>query len=48
MKSENYEICHDVMVSHIEAVIKKLRRFSTFCHSDVYKTETSHKKYMCD
>ena len=27
---------------------KKLRRFRTLYHDDVYKIETSHKKYMCD
>ena len=27
---------------------KKLRRLRTLYHDDVYKIETSHKKYMCD
>ena len=40
MKSENHEIYHDVMVSHVDARI--------LYHDDVYKIETSHKKYMCD
>ena len=48
MKSENHEICLDVMVSHVDAVIKSWEDFAHFYHDDVYKIETSHKKYMCD
>ena len=28
MKSENYKICHDVMISHMKAVIKSLEEFA--------------------
>ena len=48
MKSENYQICYDVMVSHMKAVKKNLKRVCTFCHNNVYKIEISLKKYMCD
>ena len=30
MKSENYEICHDVVVSHVEAVIKSWEDLAHF------------------
>ena len=48
MKSENQEICGDVMVSHVDAMIKSREDFAHFYHDDVYKIQTSHKKYMCD
>ena len=44
MKSENHEICRDVMVSHMEVVIKKKRIFRTFCHVGCLQIELSHKK----
>ena len=47
MKSENHEICLDVMVSHVDAVIKSWEDYALY-HDDVYKIETSHKKNMCD
>ena len=44
MKSENHEICRDGMLSHMEVVIKRERRFCTFCHVGCLQTEVSHKK----
>ena len=44
MKSENHEICHDVMISYVEAVVKNLRRFRIICHVRCLQTETSQKK----
>jgi hypothetical protein len=32
MKSENHKTCQDVMISHVEVVIKKLRRFRISCY----------------
>jgi hypothetical protein len=43
-KSENHEICQDVMISYVEAVIKKLRRFRTSCHVRCLQNEASPKK----
>jgi hypothetical protein len=42
-KSENQEICQDVMISYVEAVIKK-RRFRISCHVRCLQTEASPKK----
>ena len=43
-KNENHEICHDVMISYMELVVKKLRRFHTFCHTQCLDVKASHKK----
>ena len=48
MKSENQEICCDMIVSHVDTVIKSWEDFTHFYHDDVYKIEAPHKKYMCD
>ena len=43
-KSENHEIYQDLMISYVEAVVKKLRRFRTICHVRRLQTEASPKK----
>jgi hypothetical protein len=45
MKSKIYEICHDVMISYVEAVIKKLRMFKASCHVHCLQTGTSPRKF---
>ena len=44
MKSKNHEICQDLMISYVEAMVKKLRRFCTICHIRCLQTEVSKKK----
>ena len=42
--SENYEICQDLMISYVETLVKKLRRFQTICHVLCLQNEVSQKK----
>ena len=44
MKSKNHEICQDLMISYVEAMVKTLRRFCTICHVRCLQTEVSQKK----
>ena len=44
MKSENHEICHDVMISYVEAVGKNWEGFVQFVTYDVYKPKHLRKK----
>ena len=41
---EHHEICQDLMISYVEAMVKKLRRFHTICHVRCLQTEVSQKK----
>ena len=43
-KSENHEICQDVMISYVEAVVKKLRMFRIICDVWCLQTEASSEK----
>ena len=36
-KSENHEICQDLMISYVEVVVKKRTNFAQFVMYDVYK-----------
>ena len=42
--SENHEICQDLMISYVEAMVKKLRMFCTICHVRCLQTKLSQKK----
>ena len=42
--SKNYEICQDLMISYVKAVVKKMRRFRKICHVRCLQTEVSQKK----
>ena len=44
MKSENHEICQDLIISCVEAMVKKLRWFRTICHVRCLQTKVSQKK----
>jgi hypothetical protein len=44
MKSKNYEICQYLTISYVEAVVKKMSQFRTFCHPWCLEIETSSKK----
>jgi len=37
MKSENHEICQDLMISYVEAVVKNEEGFAQSVMYDVYK-----------
>ena len=45
MKSENYEICHDVVVSHVEAVIKSWEDLAHFVIAMFIKSK--HARSIC-
>ena len=42
--SKNHEICQDLKISYVEAMVKKLRMFRTICHVRCLQTEISQKK----
>ena len=42
--SEIHEICQDLMISYVEAMVKKLRMFCTICHVRCLQIEISQKK----
>ena len=42
--SENHEICQDLMISYVQAMVKKLRMFRTICHVRCLQTKISQKK----
>ena len=44
MKSKNHEICHDMMISYVDVVVKNLEGFAQFCHVRCLQTEASQKK----
>jgi homospermidine synthase len=39
MKPKSHEICHDVNVSYVEAVVKNWEGFAHFLAYDVYKSK---------
>ena len=43
-KYQNHEICQDLMISYLEAVVKKLRKFRTICHVWCLQTKVSQMK----
>ena len=41
---KNHEICQDLMILYVVAMVKKLRMFRTICHVRCLQTKVSHKK----
>ena len=46
MKSENREICRDIVLSYVETVVKKLGRFLKSWHVRCLQIEESPKKFQ--
>ena len=44
MKSKNHKICHDIIISCTESMVKKLRRFRTSYHVRSLQIEASPQK----
>ena len=42
--SEHHEICQDLMISYMENMVEKLRRFRSICHVQCIQNEVSQKK----
>ena len=45
MKSENHEICHDIMISYVEIVIKNWGGFAKVDMCVAYKSKHLRRSY---
>jgi hypothetical protein len=46
MKSKNHDIFHGVMLSYLEAVVKKVGKVSHICHKCCLQTEAYEKEIL--